>query len=114
MPMNQVRLGDSISKRAFHSRLRAWLHDTDDEIVGDPDVIGMTAWVHVRDGHSWYRLHADTRREAVADYLRLVDKYGDDIEWSIVANQRGRKNAVAYGPERVRRVPFYLYLVESA
>lgn len=113
MPIKRVSLDDAISKSEFHSRLRAWLHDTGDAIVGEPDVPGVTAWVHVLDGSSRYRLHADTRRKAVDDYLRLVAPHGDDLKWTVVASKRGRINAVAYGPERKRLVPFYLYLVDA-
>jgi hypothetical protein len=80
MPMEQVSLGDAIPKRAFHARLRAWLDSTDDTVVGDPDVPGVKAWVHVRDGDSRYKLYADTRRDAVADYLRLVDQWDDNLQ----------------------------------
>ena len=84
MPMQQVRLADAISKTDFHSRLRAWLTNTDESVIGDPAVIGVTAWIHVREGDSRYKLHADTRREAVERYLQLVDQYGDDLRWTIV------------------------------
>jgi hypothetical protein len=57
-----------------------------------------------------HEFHADVRRDAVEGYLRLVDLYGDDLEWTVVENQRGRPNAVAYGPRQERVTPFYLYL----
>jgi hypothetical protein len=114
MPMERVSPRDAITKPAFYARLRAWLRDTDDAAVGAPDVIGVVPWVHVRHGDSLYKLHADTRREAVSRYLKLVDEYGDDLEWLVVPNERGRENALAYGPQRVRIVPFYFYLVGVA
>jgi hypothetical protein len=38
MPLDRVRLSNAISKREFHSRLRAWLTGTAEEIIGAPDV----------------------------------------------------------------------------
>jgi hypothetical protein len=64
----------------------------------------------VQEGKDLYIRHADVSHEAVRRYLDLVDQYGDGLEWTIVNNQRGRKNAVAYGPNRERVTPFYLYL----
>lgn len=113
MSMDQVSRADAISKPAFHARLRAWLSGTDESIVGSPDVPGLSAWVYVHDGGNLYKLHADAKRAAVSEYLSLVDQLGDGLAWTIVPNERGNMNAVAYGPAKTRIVPFYFYLVES-
>jgi hypothetical protein len=110
MPMERVRTAEAISKPEFHTRLRAWVHNTEDSAVGPPDVPGVTPWVYVTDGRARYEFHADVQRDAVEGYLRLVDLHGDDLEWTVVENQRGRPNAVAYGPRQERVTPFYLYL----
>jgi hypothetical protein len=109
MFMEKVSRTHPLSKPELHGRLKQWLRDNNDKRVGDPDVVGVAAWIHVRDGQMIYRLHADASREAVSEYLRLVERYGDDLEWTVVPNKRGRNNAVAYGPDRIRLVPFYLY-----
>jgi hypothetical protein len=112
MPMDRVRLKDAIPKREFHNRLRAWLTATAEETIGPPDVDKRAAWVHVRDGSSVYKLHADAHREAVTAYLGLVERCGDDLEWRVVPNEQGRENAVGFGPDGVRLTPLlYLYLV---
>ena len=46
-------------------------------------------------------------------HLQLVDRYGDSLEWTVVPNQRGRRNAIVYGPDRIRLVSFYFYLVDQ-
>jgi hypothetical protein len=113
MPLDRVRLGEAITKREFHCRLREWLTDTDDATIGPPDIHKQTAWVHVRDGNSVYKLDADAHREAVTAYLGLVDLYGGDLGWQPVVNEQGRANAAGFGPNTERPTPLlYLYLVE--
>jgi serine/threonine protein kinase len=107
--LQRVGAGEAITKADFHGRLRKWLDETDDPFVGD-SAIGVTPWIHVRDGDARFYLNSDTRREAVTEYLRLVDQDGDGLAWAVVANRRGRMNAVAYGPEGIRIKGFYLYL----
>jgi len=111
VPMQRVRTAEAITKPEFHSRLRAWLRDTDEATIGPPDVPGVSPWVYIHDGGTRYEFHADVKREPVERYLQLVDRYGDELAWTIVANQRGKENAVAYGPDKERFTPFYLYLV---
>ncbi|MFL5329350.1 MAG: hypothetical protein ACJ8C4_10590 [Gemmataceae bacterium] len=112
MPMDQVRVGAAITKAELHRRIRKWLAETDEHIIGPTGTDERTAWIHVQDGGSWYKLHADANRPAIAEYLQLVDEYGDDIEWHVVENQRGNMNAVAFGPDAKRLSnTLYLYLV---
>jgi hypothetical protein len=112
--MERVSLSKAISKAEFHSRLRAWFRDTEDIIVGDASEIGVKAWVHALDGDLKFRLNVDTKRKGVADHLQLVEQDGHELEWTVVANQQGKENAVAYGPQQVRLKSFYLYLVDPA
>jgi hypothetical protein len=109
MPLEHVRRREAISKREFHTRLRRWITDTEEPVVGDPNVDGRTPWVHVRDGDRDFHLHADTSRSAVRDYLRLVDQEGDDLAWTVVPSQKKKMTAVSYGDARARLIPFYLY-----
>ena len=107
MPMERVRRGEAIPKTEFHARLRKWLKNTDEVRIGPDDVPGVTPWIYVRE-RNIYEFHADVKRDAAERYLLLVDRFGDDLEWTIVANERGNENAVAYGPEHERLIPFYL------
>ena len=86
------------------------MSSTKDEIVGAPASAGVATWVYVSDGGLTYGLHADASRAAVARYLELVDTNGEDLEWTPVPNQRGKLNAIAYGPEKLRLTAFYFYL----
>jgi hypothetical protein len=108
MQMQQVKRADALTKVQFHERLRTWFSSTDDHVV-KADVPGVTPWVHIRDGADMFVLHADTRRDAVGRYLELVSRYGNDLEWTITASQRGNPTAVLYGPEKVQEKSFYLY-----
>ena len=107
--MTRVPRDSPLTKRAFHQRLREWLRDTDEETIGPEGVDGRTSWIHVRDGSQLFFLHADTRREAVKWYVQVVDEEGDNLDWEIVASQRGKLTAVAFGPKRLRRTSLYLY-----
>ena len=112
MPMEQVRRPHALSKTEFHSRLREWLNSTDDAIIGPEGLHGQTVWIYVHDGPNMFGLHADTKREAVDAYLRIVAQQGNDLQWEVAESQRGNPTAVVYGPNKHRHKPFYLYLYE--
>jgi hypothetical protein len=109
MPLERLGRADWILKGEFHSRLRRWYEDTDENLVGDPDAHALTAWIWVRDGHRLARLNADTTRDAVGEYLSLVRSLPrGDMEWSIVPCARGNFTKVAFGPDRVVLPSFHL------
>jgi len=121
MQMEKVLRKAAISKRELHRRLRQFIIDSAADDAADPIIgprelvggnLGVTPWVHVIQAGCLFCLHADVRRSAVVQYLKLVDRFGDDLAWTVVRNQRGRENAVAYGPEAERVTPFYNYLVK--
>lgn len=122
MTLESVKAREAIDKSTLHRRLREWFAATAADETIDPTIgpvtnargpIGRSAWVHVRDGAGdLFCLHADVRRSSVSKYLDLVDRHGDALAWTVVPNQRGNENAVAYGPDAVRVTPFYLYLVK--
>jgi len=112
MSMEQVERDQALGKREFHSRLRRWISETDDATIGPEHVDGRTNWLFVRDGDALFGLHADTRREAVERYLKLVAVHGENLVWKIVPSQRKKMTAVAYGPLAIRTKSFYLYVVE--
>jgi hypothetical protein len=112
--MERVRLSEAISKVELHRRFREWLAATNDRYIGPAGEDERTAWVHVRDGERRFKLHSDTNRPAVEEYLKLVGVHGDDIEWQVVENRRGNMNAVAFGPDATRLdSTLYLYLVQK-
>lgn len=109
MPLTQVRRDQALNKSDFHSLLSDWLHNSNDETVGPKATYGRRPWIYVRDGFRVFMLNADTKREAVGQYLKLLRQHNDDLRWEITASQQNKMTAVAYGPERRRLKPFYLY-----
>ena len=112
MPMERVFKRDAISKAELHQRLREWIA-TDEAIIGPPGQDERTAWVYVKDGDAVFKLHADTKKVAVEEYLRLVGELGENLVWNVVPNKLGNLNAVAYGESSVQLTnTLYLYLVD--
>lgn len=114
MPLARVPGREPISKPVFHDRMQRWFRDTDEPLVGDPDVDGRTPWVYIRDGGAAYKLHADTPRHAVADYLRLLRSAAGDLAWTTRLSRRGKPTAVADGSEVEVIESFYLYVHRPA
>jgi hypothetical protein len=113
--MERVRRRDALSKSEFHQRIRGWLDNTDDKVIGPEDIkYPRTGWVHVRDGTNVLALNADTPRDAVDRYMRMVARYGDDLQWNRAESQQGKMTAVEYGPDKVRCKSFNLYYVSPA
>jgi hypothetical protein len=110
MPMDRVRRRQALTKAEFHQRLRFWLENTADVVVGPEGVDGRTGWVYVRDGSNMFVLHADTKRDAVDRYLQRVRLHDEDLQWTVASSQRGKMTAVEYGSERLRVTSFYLYV----
>jgi hypothetical protein len=48
-------------------------------------------------------------REGVDEYVRLLDEAGGKLAWSVVENEKGVENKVAFGPDRTVIPGFYLY-----
>lgn len=112
MHLARVPRKQALSKSEFHERLRDWRGN--DATVGPDGIQGRTAWICVHDDSRKFVLNADTKRTAVECYLDIVTRHGDDLRWKIVLSQRGKKTAVAYGPEECRAKGFFLYAVGTA
>jgi len=110
--MEKVGRREALSKSEFHQRLRDWLDNNDNLVIGPEGIkYPRTGWVHVRDDSNILALNADTPRDAVDRYLKIVTRYGNDLEWHRAESQRGQMTAVEYGPEKVRCKSFNLYYV---
>lgn len=109
-PMARVERDAWITRLEFHRRLEDWYRRSRAPVIGDPDVPGMTGWVFVRDGHLLAKLHADTTRAGVAEYLQLLRSHRGELAWSVVESARGQPTKIAFGAERVVVPGFYLYL----
>jgi hypothetical protein len=112
MPTIKVSRGKAISKRELHLVLRDWLDGTEERIIGDESLQGRTPWIYIRESSQLFKLHSDTNRLGVQSYLEQLKSGGDDILWTIVKNQRGKMNAVAFGQGLFRVNGFYLYLCD--
>ncbi|MFM7674370.1 MAG: hypothetical protein ACKO5F_02010 [Synechococcus sp.] len=110
MPITRIKSSEPLHRREFHQRLKEWLCDSDEAVIGDPAVPGVSAWIYVRDAGRLFRLHADTPRHAIQSYLELVAREGDDMEWHVVNNKKGIPNAVGFGSEAKRVKSLYMYL----
>ena len=110
MPIQKTSKADAVSKHQLHDMLQQWLRETDEKQIGDESVQGRSPWIFIKEGGQIFRLHADTKRSGVNEYLQIAEKYEHKIEWCIVRNQRGRMNSVAFGPGLIRPRGFYLYL----
>jgi antitoxin (DNA-binding transcriptional repressor) of toxin-antitoxin stability system len=111
--MERVRRRNPVSKAEFHRRLQNWFELSDEGIIGDPDADGRTAWVWVQDGSLLAKLHADTPREAVEAYLRVLRSHGEPLKWSVAASQRGTPSKLAFGPEGTVLSSFYMYVADA-
>ena len=101
-----------MGRQEFHLALKDWIENSDEDIIGDPGKPGVQAWIHTKESGRLFRLHADTPRHAVENYLELVARQGENVEWVVVSNNRGKLNAVAFGPKAERVKSLYLYLCE--
>ena len=109
MPLQRVSRGEWITRAEFHERLARWFRETDEPVVGEVSAHRRTAWVWVRDGHTLAKLHADTTREAVGEYLQLLRTNPSPLEWSIIPSASGQLTKIAFGPSRVTIRNFHLY-----
>jgi hypothetical protein len=108
--IEQVRREHALSLNAFNAVLARFGNWADaDAMIGGSPKAGNQPWLWVdRDGTRYY-LNADTKGDGVAAYLALLARHGPALTWSIVANNRGKMNKVAFGPDRVKISGFYLY-----
>ena len=107
--IRQINKSDAISIPEFNNLLRDWyLNSNEKNIKISSEIIGVKAWVHVKQGQDVFRLNSDTKRTSVKKYL---DKYSAS-DWILVSNRNGKKNKVAFGDEQNYKVisGFYLYL----
>lgn len=111
--MERVERDAWITKSEFHRRMAEWHRNTDDAVVGDPAVSGLTGWVWVRDGHLLAKLDADTTRAGVAAYLELLNARRGELSWSVVESARGQTTKIAFGKDQQVIPGFYLYLYKA-
>ena len=98
----------ALTKQAFHEALRAWLAASVTPTIGEPGAAKGRPWVIVVDNGRYFHLDADTTRQGVWGYLHSVERYGDDITWTVRKPTRGVRDQVAFGPHQLSEHEFYL------
>ena len=108
--LSRIRQNEAISKPEFNNLLEYWYNNSNKDRITEIDVIGVTPWIFIKDGERTYRLHADTRREGVEEYLNNYK----NSDWVIVENNVGNLNAVAFSTNEtpIRAIGLNLYLVQ--
>ena len=99
---------NALTKQAFHEALRIWYVESTELTVGEPGKSKGRVWVIVLDEGRYFHLDADTTRQAVWSYLHSVEKYGDDLAWTVRKAVRGVRIQVAFGPHQLTEHEFYL------
>jgi len=110
MMMEQVRRAEPLSVDEFNTRLVEFGRDAGPgDTVGDAAKYGGKPWIWVKRLARRYHLNADATGEGVGEYLALSFQHGASLQWTIVANERGKMNKVAFGPDK-REIPgFHFY-----
>ncbi|MEY2983473.1 MAG: hypothetical protein RLZZ568_90 [Cyanobacteriota bacterium] len=99
------------SKAAFNHALQQWYQETAEKTIGNHEY-NQSSWLFVELGGYKFHLNSDSKREGIAEYLKLVEEYPDDLPWQIVANNRGKINKVTFGNEKRKIAGFYFYLAK--
>lgn len=99
-----------LERQDFDLWLLNWYKNTNEKTIGDIGNFGQQAFLWVKGNGSKFRLNADTKREGVEVYLNLLEEHNNSLNWSIVANLKGKINKVAFGENKIKIRGFYLYL----
>lgn len=100
---------DCQSKSDFTELLRWWFETTDEATIGDVGTFGGKPWLWVQTGSQRCHLNADTRRDGVRKYLKMVAREHGKLTWHAVANNRRAVNKVVFGADMQPVKYFYLY-----
>jgi hypothetical protein len=99
------------NKPEFYQVLERWLENTRAPTIGPVGKYGGRAWISMDlGGNRMAVLNADTRRAAVQAYVNDVRARGADVPWSILPNQRGRWNKLAFRADGEELPGWYCYL----
>jgi hypothetical protein len=99
---------EALTKQQFHEALRAWYISSTAETIGEPSTSKGRPWVIVVENDQYFHLDADTTRQAIWAYLHSVQKYGEDLAWTVRKPTRGIRVQVAFGPHQLTEREFYL------
>ena len=102
----------AIRRNEFHEALQAWLDESLENCVGDPDSHGGLAWLWVRHGGDRFYLNADSTRAGIRRYMRLVEESGGDPRWTMEGSTPGIRDRVAVSDRRevIEGFDFYRHI----
>ncbi len=100
------------SKTELLCLLETWLSESDASTIGDVGNFGRAPWIFVMLSHGRKAiLNADTKRAAVAEYVRHAHQRGSEAPWSVVPNTRnGRFNKLIFREDGEVTPGWYCYL----
>jgi hypothetical protein len=95
--------------------LRDWLNVSGAPTIGPVANYGGKPWIVMHLGANRMAvLNADTKRAAVAEYVKDAESRGADIPWSILPNRNGRWNKLAFKANGEPTAGWYCYLKPDA
>ncbi|BAN04408.1 hypothetical protein [Ilumatobacter coccineus] len=102
------------SKNELAALLSDWMAGPAAPTIGDIEGFGRRPLLRIDlgGGHTAV-LNADTKREAVVEYLRAVAERGADHDWQVVSNARGRFNKVVFTTDGTATPGWYCYLIDE-
>jgi hypothetical protein len=108
--LRKVSKEQPIDRHEFERLLQDWIaHAGPHATIGDTSGRCQTAWIHVQSDGNLYYLNADSTKAAVDQYVGLL-AIDPELPWTIVTNQRGRRNKVAFGRSGTVIPGFYFYV----
>lgn len=100
-------------KVALLRLLKDWLEVSSAPTIGDVGTFGRTPCIFITlDKDLTAVLNADTKRAAVEQFVDDTRVRGADVPWSVVPNQRGRVNKLAFRADGAETPGWYCYLLE--
>jgi hypothetical protein len=114
MPIKENAPCDPMNRIEFHLELLRWSACDVGDIRIDGQELrtpgGGRPLLHVAAWGNTYHLNADTTRDAVREYLALVLRFGSDLEWVPMSEE---KNRIGFRSEQIAPIfvtNFFLYI----
>jgi hypothetical protein len=103
------------NKRELLKVLRDWLDASGAPTICPIANYGGKPWIIMHlDENRTAVFNADTKRAAIAEYVKYAESRGADIPWSIVPNRNGRWNKLVFKADGEPTVGWYCYLKPHA
>ncbi|MGO9266798.1 MAG: hypothetical protein ACLQBA_18280 [Candidatus Binataceae bacterium] len=90
--------------------LMDWLNESSARTIGDFGDFGKIPCILIAlDGGVTAKLHADTKRDAVKEYVEDARARGADAAWTVVANRDGPANKLVFREDSAKTRGWYCY-----